>query len=173
MTLTPSRPSSTTTTTTTTTTTNDAAAAAAAEQDPYTAQNTKDDVNVKQKCDELAQIVKQIKVRFPPPPRLPLPGRRSSSSASRPSSSAALTQPPLLAGDGNQNQVAMMTTRAPDSDELHSRAMYPASTDSLQFVFFGNCNSGKFEGIEKDKVRGESAAPAPEPIVGPALTTPH
>lgn len=47
----------------------------------------------------------------------------------------------------------MLTTRDPNSDELHSRAMYPASTDSLEFVFFGNQNSGKFEGIEKDHVR--------------------
>ena len=34
-----------------------------AKQDPYTEKNTKDDVNVKQKCDELAKIVKTIKVR--------------------------------------------------------------------------------------------------------------
>lgn len=31
--------------------------------------------------------------------------------------------------------------------------MYPASTDSLEFVFFGNKESGKFDGIEKDHVR--------------------
>lgn len=37
-----------------------------AAQDPYTSQNGADDVNVKQKVDELAQIIKNIKVRWPP-----------------------------------------------------------------------------------------------------------
>ncbi|CED83196.1 Pyridoxamine 5'-phosphate oxidase-like, FMN-binding domain [Phaffia rhodozyma] len=46
---------------------------------------------------------------------------------------------------------AMLTTRAPDSEELHSRAMYPSSIDHLKFTFFGNVESGKFDGIEKDK----------------------
>lgn len=44
----------------------------------------------------------------------------------------------------------MLTTRAPDSEELHSRAMYPTSKKNLTFAYFGNRDSGKFDGIEKD-----------------------
>ncbi|KAL7417913.1 hypothetical protein BDY24DRAFT_373321 [Mrakia frigida] len=47
-------------------------------------------------------------------------------------------------------QTSMLTTRAPDSDELHSRAMHAASTEGLQFTFFANKESGKMDGIEKD-----------------------
>lgn len=37
-----------------------------AAQDPYTTQNSQDEVNVKQKVDDLAKIVKNIKVRLLP-----------------------------------------------------------------------------------------------------------
>lgn len=45
--------------------------------------------------------------------------------------------------------------------------MYPASTDSLEFVFFGNKESGKFDGIEKDHVRFPflSLPPLPSPFL--------
>jgi len=46
--------------------------------------------------------------------------------------------------------VSLLTTRAHDSDSLHTRAMYPYSHKGLKFSYLGNNESGKYAGIEKD-----------------------
>ena len=45
-------------------------------------------------------------------------------------------------------QFCMLTTVAPDMSELHSRCMYPASTEHLRFQFIANNVSYKFEELK-------------------------
>ncbi|CAG7850661.1 SubName: Full=Related to BLI-3 blue-light-inducible Bli-3 protein {ECO:0000313/EMBL:CCA68312.1} [Serendipita indica DSM 11827] len=46
----------------------------------------------------------------------------------------------------------MMTTLSTDGSELHSRCMYPASTENLQFQFVANKVSYKFEELNKNNL---------------------